>query len=421
MELIKYMKHIKLFESFIPNLDESEQLLFDSIFDLVVEKYYDDDDDDGDDYLDDADKWLKKYTYEGLDKWPREEIIGYLLSAYSNRSDMVLYRGMNFDTEKDFNNFMQSVKSGKLETGSITSWSRSKSTAWQFAVTRPTYFLNYELMSADSKRKKEREYMLGYRGVVLKTNIKAGEGIDVSRSDFAKEDEVILVPGTYSVEVEEVKPFKDLVKEQEPSEVVLGLTKEDIGKDTFNAQFFNYIVYHGYKLSEKAKAHLYELVKPVGRAIAKAEMQDPLWGDRKRLLVSVGNEGGGGAMYLYSYADLLGPKYASKVKRVADEQLDALIDAVEDSDLDFSGESIGNLDMIMPYLKKYGSPDKLRKYKSLVRGGLAAEYAKLSSDYKTADRVRDINKIKDPNEKRAAIDKYAEDLVNIIKNIQSIG
>lgn len=411
------MRHIIKFNSY---LNESELSIHNEIFGLV-EKYYDDDEYDRSlSNLDPHDRWLKSYTYDGLDKHPSDSVIDALLDDYANDKGMTLYRGLNFETKEEFNKFMKDVESGELEVGSITSWSPSKSTAWQFAVTRPTYFLNFELMSADSERKKQREYMLGYRGVILKTDVKPGDAVDVTKSDFSKENEMIIPPGKYKVEVEEIKPFKELVKEQDPSEVVLGLTPEDIGKDTFNAQFFKYIIFHKLDFSDEAKEHLYNLVKPRGKVIAQAEMKDPMWGDKRpRLHLTVGNEEFS-PFYLYSYADVLGAKYLPKIKKLANEHMRSLIDAIKDADLDFSGESVGNLDYIMPYLRKYAKPQLLDEYKNLVRGELAREYRKLSSDDDVTDRVRDINKIKDPDQKRKAIDDYAKDLVNILKNIQTI-
>jgi hypothetical protein len=406
------MRHLIKFNSY---LNESESFLYKEIMDLV-ERYYDDDYSN----LEAHDRWLKSYTYDGMDKYPSDRVVADLLDYYPNDKESTIYRGLNFESKEEFDKFMNSIKSGEMETGSITSWSPSKSTAWQFAVTRPTYFLNFELMSADSERRKQREYMLGYRGVILKTTVKPGDAVDVTKSDYSKENEMILPPGTYEVEVEEIKPFKDLVKEQDPSEVVLGLTPEDIGKDTFNAQFFKYIIFHQFDISDKAKDHLYNLVKPRGEVIAQAEMKDPLWGDGKpRLHIAVGNKDFG-PLYLYSYADVLGPKYLPKIKKVANEQMQALVDVIRESDLDFSGEAVGNLDYIMPYLRKYARPQLLREYQDLVRGELAREYKKLSSDDKVTDRVRDINKIKDPNQKRKAIDDYAKDLVTILKNMQAM-
>ena len=256
---------------------------------------------------------------------------------------------------------------------------------------------------------------------MLSTTIAKGAGIDVRRTKFVKEPEIILPTGTYKVEVDEIKPFKQLIKEQDPSDVVLSLEREDVVRDTFNAQFFRYIVFNGLALSDKAKAHLFKLLKPDGKVIAKAQMSDT-WRGKKTLNIAVGAEGFG-PLYLYTYADVIGPKFLPNIRKVADQQLRALIDAIEQAeDLDYGAVSSTNLDTVMPYLHKFGSPSLVRKYKDLVYGGLRSAYRRLSNDdVVSPDRVREINKITDPGKKRDAIEEYMEDLKHVIQNIQSMG
>jgi hypothetical protein len=111
---------------------------------------------------------------------------------------------MNFDTSAKWEKFKEDTSNlTKLETGSISSWTPTKATAFPFAITRPTYFLNSELMQAEGKKRKDKDYMIGHAGVVLKIKVSKGVGIDIRRSKFSKEDEVILPAGSYSIEVED--------------------------------------------------------------------------------------------------------------------------------------------------------------------------------------------------------------------------
>ena len=45
-------------------------------------------------------RWLAKYTYEGVDKYPNKKTIDYLLKNFPCKSGDI-YRGMNFYTNKN--------------------------------------------------------------------------------------------------------------------------------------------------------------------------------------------------------------------------------------------------------------------------------------------------------------------------------
>lgn len=412
------MKHIRLFEEHTEHFDLD--LLKSQLFDKVFE-YYDEDDDD---YLSDSDQWLKKYTYQALDKWPSDDIVDDLLHSYPNKQTSVLYRGMNFDTKEEYEKFKKDITDGTLSTGSITSWGGTRSTAWQFAVTRPTYFMDLELMQTDSKRKSDKEYMLGYVGVILKTTVDAGKAIDVNQSDYAKENEMILPPGEYKIEIEEVKPFREMVKEEDPDKVITSLTEKDIKEDSFNAKFFKYIMFHGVDLSDRAKKHIFNLMSPKGSPVVDIKNTKSPWREDNHIDTQIWvyyPDSNSDGRELYMYAPMLGPKYEKMLGKMADEQLTALITAVNNNKDFEKGLIRGNVGEMMNYYQKYASDDLLAKYKNSVRGRLAQEYRKLSSDDVVFTKtVKDINKIKDPDEKRKAIDNYGKDIVRSLQNMLNL-
>ena len=69
--------------------------------------------------------------------------------------------------------------------------------------------MDSENMKLIATARKNHERVVGYRGVILETTIKAGIAIDVTRSKFAKESEVILPSGSYKISVTEVLKNSD--------------------------------------------------------------------------------------------------------------------------------------------------------------------------------------------------------------------
>lgn len=383
---------------------------------------YRDYEEDEDYSLDDSDRWLHNYTHKEQKWGATEDIVADLLDKYANDEELTIYRGMNFDTEEEFNEFMKTIEEGKrTSTKGISSWSPSRHTAWTFAITRPTYFLNMELMRAEDKKSKEREYMIGYRGVILKTTIKPGQGIDVRKSNHGAESEVILPKGKYDIEIEEVKPFKDMIKEQDPNKVVMGLTQEDIDKDSFNAQFFKYMVFHATNFDDGSREHLFKMFVPKQKP--KVELRKTrdygYRNDKKR--TQIGIELDGMPWQLFMYDKVLGDKYKPKLKKISNEILKELTKALA-KDPDFEQTRIeSGLGFLMTKMREYADPSVVKKYQDTVRGRLGAEYRKYSNDdVATPDKVREINNIKDPDKKRQAIDDYAKELERILQNIAQI-
>lgn len=139
-----------------------------------------------------------------------------LLKRYGNKKKLRLYRGLNFDTKEDFDNFIDTLNDGEITISSrATSWTRDKETAEQFAQTKPSYmeYMSREKMQQISTQEKELEYVVGYRGVILEIDVDQGQGIDTSLTDFKAEDEIIITKGTFKCKYHSVLKNSDRIKQ----------------------------------------------------------------------------------------------------------------------------------------------------------------------------------------------------------------
>jgi hypothetical protein len=211
-------------------------------------------------YLDSPDRWLASYTDQGMEIAPDDDIIRDLISRYPFEGG-VLYRGMNFDTEADWQRFLQSTKNGTLySAGGISSWSTREDVAAKFSVTRPTYYLNRELMSAESLKRENRDYMIGAAGVVLSLEIGCDSAVDVCKSKHQKEDEVILPPGSYKIKIYKVmRPFMQSITDENYSSVL-----RDIKclSDPAERKMFDHITNRFDAFSDSDKEHIFTLIAP---------------------------------------------------------------------------------------------------------------------------------------------------------------
>lgn len=296
--------------------------------------------------LDPVRRWIAKYTYEGMDKWPSKDILEKAVRKYPVADNTVVYRGMNFYTKEKFDEFMETVKEGKVTFNSITSWSPDRQQAQQFAITQPTYFLNHEVMRAHDRMHKEREILAGYRGIILKTTINAGQGIDVNKSKVGHENEIIVVPGEYEVEIEQIKRFKDAFNDADfdVNEKLLGLTRDKLYKDgSYEYKLLEYVLHH-YKdryseiLEPKTINHIFKLYAPETTNV-RYELKKPtsFSSDRSDELVFIFD---GRIFYLHRYG-LFDEQQTRKIERYAAKIFKVMSKAIlENPDAMFDGKYV---------------------------------------------------------------------------------
>lgn len=214
--------------------------------------------------LDQADQWLAKYTYEALDRWPSKEIQRTLVQRYPVSEPTTIYRGINLKTKEQYDEFRASIADGQITTGGITSWSPSRDQVESFAVTRPSYYLDLDTMKGYGEARSQREYIQGYRGMILKMVCEPGHGIAVNKSNLGHESEIILIPGTYRVEIErEYKLYKSALEDGDIDvDSVVANHDPDVstrGRE-YDHQFYDYVLHHhSDRLADSSKRKIFQM------------------------------------------------------------------------------------------------------------------------------------------------------------------
>lgn len=201
--------------------------------------------DDYDSDLEDYDAALSAYTLNPIESYKVYKYFDELMHHYSNQKPATLYRGLNFETKEQYDTFISSIKNGKIHFKNISSWSTNKSEASSFAITRPSYmeFMDSDNMKAISKARKNHEHVVGYRGIILETKIQSNVGIDVRRSKFSKESEIILPAGNYDVSFENRLKNSDRMSEyQNLLDAVTDAIKEENNDNS--TSFLDHIIMH---------------------------------------------------------------------------------------------------------------------------------------------------------------------------------
>lgn len=211
------------------------------------------------DNLDPYDSWLAKFCYENLDKWPSQKTFDLLCRRYPVEEPTAVFRGMNFSTKEDYDDFMTMIADGVLDTnGTATSWGRTPSEVENFALTRPSYILNRETMQAHDDARRRGEVVTGYRGLILRAVVGPGQGIDVNKSRVGHESEIIT-RGKIAVTIEQVlKTYQDLVDDEE-MDFDAAAEREDTDSRSYHGGMTAYVRdRHVERLSAVTKSKLFQ-------------------------------------------------------------------------------------------------------------------------------------------------------------------
>lgn len=355
-------------------------------------------------------KWLGRFTYENQGKNPDKRILNSLINDYPNKSGVV-YRGMNFTQEESYREFIElfNKTNGKLTFNVVTSWSSDPGTAKQFALTQPTYQLNLAVMTAHDQQMKQRERLSGYRGVILKTTLPAGVGIDVDSTGVGHESEIVLPTGTYQTEIyEEIKRYKHSLEDKDTSidEVILKTTLESLRSRSTEHSFFDYVIdHHGQELSPKAQKHLLKLFgpKPEVPLFSSSVLRDTNYFTKKPWVTfdySIPN------IRLFELAEkkVFTPEITKKIQQLGKKIINEAIPVLRDVIVDATYFNPAQLGLVSRVSKDYRAIDA-------IRDAIRPEIVKLNQ------KVRDINKIEDPKEKLKAIEQYKERMVNLLRKL----
>ena len=142
-----------------------------------------------------------KISDEYLDAYVKDPMYGILSEQEFNlaKQDYPLdkptkvYRGLNFATKEDYEEFMEKTSNGKhYNSNAISSWSPDKATAKNFAVTRPSYLEFASKETLDLLAKKKLEKITGFRGVIIETTAKPEFSVDLRKFAGKAESEILV-------------------------------------------------------------------------------------------------------------------------------------------------------------------------------------------------------------------------------------
>lgn len=144
--------------------------------------------------------YLKQYIKSG----ERYLLSGHekeLLDMYPLKKSLVVYRGLNFNTEEDYKEFLKQVdlKNKIYLNPSISSWTTFLDEAISFAMTPKKYteYFSLEDIKSISKQEKEYERLAGYNGIVLEIEVQPNQAIDIQ--DISVENEILVPKGKYKL------------------------------------------------------------------------------------------------------------------------------------------------------------------------------------------------------------------------------
>lgn len=156
----------------------------------------------------DEDIWLNKYVKNSvLNKNLKSEFAERLQSKYPyDKKGYFAFRGINFKTKEQYDAFIEQSKTGHMTFETISSWSLSFEYAKKFAC-----WTQQGTREADHMRKeeimnmvKDKSNITGYKGLVLAFRPTPEMVLcDISSQNIGNmsEKEIILLPGTYKVEI----------------------------------------------------------------------------------------------------------------------------------------------------------------------------------------------------------------------------
>lgn len=356
--------------------------------------------------MDDIDGALQRYSLNPM-YTVSKDIFPYAVDRYGNEEDVTVYRGLNFATKEEYSKFMDTIKDNKFTTSGCSSWSPNKSEAETFAITRPSYmeFMDPENMKLIQQQRSNAERIVGYRGVLLQTRIKANKGIDMRRTDFAKESEIILGPGTYRIKVVDVLSYKDMVNESSVDEIIYSLRNK---KDQLN-NFLRYVYKHFNPddISSESKDIIFKNkinYKAVGFYKVEYEENNKYSAndsDEIRVHFYAGKQS---EWYNDNKNELVKKKAKKTFRKCIDEVFDLYEEHMHECNIKWEF----NVNKVARWLGE----DSYLNNKMKVLG----------QEYNRQDQiVKDINKIDDPKEKQKAIDAEKDRIINILKSMGAGG
>lgn len=354
--------------------------------------------------LDQTDKNLYNYIHNETG-WPGN--MEELHRRYPLDKETFAFRGLNFSTKEDYEDFVEKIKSGPIEVGK-SSWSPDKKTAETFAKFKQTYHVSAAVMDAHSEYEREREAIHGYKGVLLGMKITPEmKAVDVDKFAHSAESEILLPGGTYELKIiKEFSKFKDTIDLDKINQEFMNLNPGD--------RKYDYILaHHVDDLSPKARVkYLWDRLAGVMRMKKVYDSRDDAinsfaW----KALTYFEKEKNVGLFPVdvleRALAGYFPKKYNDLILKLANKSADLFLkDYARDPKTVLHKHDLGRVKKLMTLV---GRDDEFTQ----------AQRAKFKSPYDDlqGNRVKEINKIRDPNERRKAMDSYIEDIKDLFGRI----
>lgn len=377
------------------------------------------------DELSSIDRILQNYVREEK-KIYSMNIFKELRSKYSNQEPLTLYRGMNFKTEDDYNQFIEKIQEKSVfKSESLSGFSRCYDTAQDFSETTKTYFPGELTMAEEDVRGLTGESMTGYRGVVITVNVRAGDVVDINRSGLGIEDELILAPDTeYICTVTTVTPLKERIKNIDINKHIENNIEKGLDDNVFNYIIRNHVdditqknkelILNSilFKKNDKCfidndeKNSLYKLLEKDDNLIIYSKKEFSFRGNNDEMDVEKSSMIVPRFAVYSRFGVFNDKKMMEKIKKTSNEIMIKAINFYinnKDRDFDFEG-----LRQITPYVT-----DGLRDLHIRMISEKNNSYGRMQSN--AIKEINDPEKSKE--EKQKSIDTYKKDLIKMMTNI----
>lgn len=333
-----------------------------------------------------------------------------LIKEYPLEEDSVVYRGLNFDSQEEYDEFISKIKNGYIITDDPSSWSRSKGTARQFAKTKPSYmeFMSMSSMMGIKNSKDAHEHVVGYRGVILKTTAKKNECLDVNRTPYDAEDEVIIPAGKYKIEYEDMLKSSDKIKKYGIKKILDDIKTTDYTDNNEVKDLIDRIAhFNGHELDDSQKEKIASIVLKL--PFTSAEKTYDVSGDDPVVIGTsiIIHE----PLYKYFPKELFNDDIIKKYDEEFAERILKLFETAKSINAKVGEDAIikwDTFDDFNEYLHKLGIVSEHRK---LIR-----TYGKKYNKLNSMDTVKDINKLKGKDQKDA-IERLMQQLTSTIKSM----
>jgi hypothetical protein len=377
------------------------------------------------DDLDYYDERLKNHVVQEM-PIRNKETFDVLKKRYPNKDSLKLYRGINFRTEEQYLNFMKSIEENKgYKARSADSFSVDERTVLDFALTQPTYFLNEELMIAEDEKRKNKERLSGYCGVVVEIDVPPNTVVDVTSSGLGVEEEAIVEPSSvYPCKVTLVESYKMMLENE--NFLINEYIKKDFNND-FNDPLFQYILHHHKdKFNNESRQKLFDVLNSFSFEdhIKNLDEDDKLVFESDDLIV-VEIEEFVGSIRSNETEKRYQPLFNRRIFEQADagyfldESYEMLSEKADRIMEDFTNFSINNNGIkwrenndLVKDVSKFCSEGVLKYYRDNVLYNKAREYKELG---KEGEKINELS----GEEFTKALDEHKNKLMNFLNNLIS--